>query len=73
MTGKGNGVDVHLLHINRKTAGSLGRIHQKEKIVLSAEYTDLLQRHNNAVDVGSMRRDDGTCVWADEFWHAVQI
>ena len=57
MAGESQGVDMKSFHIQGKDSGGLRRVENKNKIVLPAEISDFLYRHDRATYVGRVKAD----------------
>ena len=59
-------------HINGNDSGSLGRVHNEIQMMSLADFPKSGKGHSGSADIGSMDRDDGLCLWADQRLHLLQ-
>ena len=55
---KGEGVDVHFLHIDRNNAGALRTVDDEFQVMLLAEAADCCQGLQRAADITGVSHDD---------------
>ena len=71
MPRKGEGVDMHFLHIDRNNAGALRTVDDEFQLVFVAEAADCCQRLQRAADITGVRHDDSLGVGAHKLRQSV--